>query len=210
MKDYYRILKIPRDASASEIRDAYRRRARSTHPDMSGSENSGAFLDVQEAWETLGAAKSRQAYDQALSRATPAGKPRAEPTRPAAQPRDVPTHPFRSSFDQLWSIVWEDDVLGRRARCMPDFDVVLNSDEAEHGGEVQLSIPVPVRCSWCDGTGYRLIAPCHACAGHGSLCRHTSFRLRIPPGFEGTQIVEVPLTDLGLHQDVITIRVRNM
>jgi molecular chaperone DnaJ len=211
MKDYYRILQVPRNASTSEIREAYRRRARSTHPDALGSEDPSAFLEVQEAWETLGTAKSRHAYDQALARATPVSRrrPRAEPMRPAAQSSDVPSPPFGSLFDQLWSSFWEDDDFGRRGWRTPDFDLVLNRDEAQRGGEVPLSIPIIVRCCSCDGTGRQFVYFCSACAGRGSLRRHTSFRLRIPPGFEGTQLVEIPVTDLPLHQDVITIRVRS-
>ncbi len=64
-KDYYKILGVARDASADDIKKAYRRLARKYHPDVSkeaGAEDK--FKDVNEANEVLGDPKKRAAYDQ--------------------------------------------------------------------------------------------------------------------------------------------------
>ena len=45
---WWNVLGVSRDASPNEIRRAYRKRARETHPDAGGS--NGAFLRVQEAY----------------------------------------------------------------------------------------------------------------------------------------------------------------
>ena len=64
-KDYYAILGVPRDASADDIKKAYRKLAHKYHPDVSkdpaGEER---FKEVAEAYQTLKDAEKRAAYDQ--------------------------------------------------------------------------------------------------------------------------------------------------
>lgn len=64
-KDYYAILGVDRNASAEEIKKAYRRLARKYHPDVSkeaGTEEK--FKDVAEAYNILKDPETRAAYDQ--------------------------------------------------------------------------------------------------------------------------------------------------
>ena len=63
-KDYYQTLGVARDASADDIKHAYRRLARKYHPDL--NKEAGAeerFKEVGEAYEVLGDAEKRAAYD---------------------------------------------------------------------------------------------------------------------------------------------------
>jgi curved DNA-binding protein len=64
-RDYYQVLGVARNASADEIRKAYRKAARKFHPDV--SKESGAeekFKQAQEAYEVLKDPEKRAAYDQ--------------------------------------------------------------------------------------------------------------------------------------------------
>jgi curved DNA-binding protein len=64
-KDYYQVLEVPRNASEADIRKAYRRLARAHHPDLNkqpGAEE--RFKQIGEAYEVLGDAKKRAAYDK--------------------------------------------------------------------------------------------------------------------------------------------------
>jgi curved DNA-binding protein len=64
-QDYYQILGVSRDASAEDIKKAYRRLARKYHPDV--SKEAGAeerFKEVAEAYEVLRDPEKRAAYDQ--------------------------------------------------------------------------------------------------------------------------------------------------
>lgn len=63
--DHYAVLGVPRSASADEIRTAYRRAARATHPDLHPGDASAheRFKRVQLAYEVLGDPARRAAYD---------------------------------------------------------------------------------------------------------------------------------------------------
>ncbi len=60
--DYYKTLGVPRNASADEIKKAYRKLARTHHPDAGGDE--AKFKDINEAYEVLSDEKKRKLYDQ--------------------------------------------------------------------------------------------------------------------------------------------------
>lgn len=57
----YEVLGVSPEASWAELRVAYRRRARQTHPDLGGSAEK--FRAVQDAWERVGSADRRRLYD---------------------------------------------------------------------------------------------------------------------------------------------------
>jgi curved DNA-binding protein len=70
-KDYYEIMGVARDASADEIKRAYRRLARKFHPDVSKEKDAEArFKEVGEAYEVLRDPEKRAAYDQLGRRPT--------------------------------------------------------------------------------------------------------------------------------------------
>ena len=64
-KDYYAIMGVPRDATADQIKQAYRKLARKYHPDVSKESDAEArFKEVGEAYEVLRDPQKRAAYDQ--------------------------------------------------------------------------------------------------------------------------------------------------
>ena len=60
--DYYKTLGVPRDASADDIKKAFRKLAREHHPDAGGDEEK--FKEINEAYEVLSDDKKRKVYDQ--------------------------------------------------------------------------------------------------------------------------------------------------
>jgi molecular chaperone DnaJ len=78
-KDYYKALGVPKDATAAEIKKAYRKLARQYHPDANrgdaskGESNTGGakseekFKEISEAYDTLSDNKTRKEYDEARS-----------------------------------------------------------------------------------------------------------------------------------------------
>ncbi len=72
-KDYYDVLGVSRGADAAEIKKAFRKLARTYHPDINtGAEAEAKFKDVNEAYEVLKDPERRAAYDQ-LGKEPPQG-----------------------------------------------------------------------------------------------------------------------------------------
>ena len=65
-QDHYHLLGIRSDATPAQIRSAYRRAARTHHPDLNPGDTDAAdrFKQVQEAYEVLSDPARRAAYDR--------------------------------------------------------------------------------------------------------------------------------------------------
>lgn len=63
MDALYKILGVPQDASAAQIRQAYKRLAQKHHPDRNGGDNS-AFEPIRKAYKILSDPRTRAAYDR--------------------------------------------------------------------------------------------------------------------------------------------------
>ncbi len=64
--DYYKILGVSRDASAADIKNAYRKLAMQYHPDRNPGDKKAEerFKEINEAYQVLSDPKKRQRYDQ--------------------------------------------------------------------------------------------------------------------------------------------------
>ncbi len=125
---FYDVLEVRSDATADDIRAAYRQLAKEHHPDCRGGSDA-KFAELTEAYAVLRDPGSRRAYDQFLARgrrrprqAAPVPPPEANGRparpRPPAPPRDVLAPARRvSEFAAL---------LGRLAGAgVRELDVVL-------------------------------------------------------------------------------------
>ncbi|MET0144029.1 MAG: J domain-containing protein [Ilumatobacteraceae bacterium] len=92
---HYRTLRVSADATASEIRDAYRRLARVHHPDR-GDAGDDSMAAINEAYRVLGEPSRRAVYDASRrGSAVGGGHPPAGPAVPAPTVSTVPSTPSR-------------------------------------------------------------------------------------------------------------------
>src|SRR5690349_99723 len=64
--DYYKILEVDKNASAEDIKKAYRKLARKLHPDLNPNDKEAhrKFQQINEANEVLSDPEKRKKYDQ--------------------------------------------------------------------------------------------------------------------------------------------------
>jgi curved DNA-binding protein len=152
-KDYYATLGVARDASADDIRKAYRKLAQKYHPDVSKDpEGEEKFKAVAEAYQTLKDPEKRKAYDE-LGASHRAGE-EFRPPPDWEQRFRAANESGGSAFDDLdLGDLFES--LARRGRSRggapprvrgADYEVAvqLTLEQAFHGTQVPLRLGVPV------------------------------------------------------------------
>jgi curved DNA-binding protein len=141
-KDYYEIMGVARDASADDIKRAYRKLARKYHPDVSKEKNAeDRFKEIGEAYEVLRDPEKRAAYD-ALGTRRPGEEFRPPPDwhfdYGAAPGADSGAH--SDFFEQLFGGLGR----GRGSFRSRGFDtagqVEITLEEAYRGTERRLSL----------------------------------------------------------------------
>ncbi|MEO7121845.1 MAG: DnaJ domain-containing protein, partial [Lacisediminihabitans sp.] len=75
-KDFYKVLGVPKDISAADLKKSYRKLARKYHPDSNPGDAAAEakFKEISEAHAVLSDPEQRKEYDQ--MRAMGAGAPR--------------------------------------------------------------------------------------------------------------------------------------
>ena len=120
----YEVLGVTASVSDDQLRKAFRKALRETHPDTGGDPQ--RFTAVQTAWERIGSPEKRAAYDAGHGGASEHGTFTARPARPAQDTRPKPRsygHPGgwrRERF--LWQMrEW----VGRGVTLDDPYDPVL-------------------------------------------------------------------------------------
>jgi len=171
--DYYAILGVQRDASAEEIKKAYRRAAIQYHPDRNpgDAEAEARFKQCAEAYEVLSDPDKRARYDRF-------GK---EGLRGAGM-HDWAHADVRDIFSMFEDVFGFGDLFGgfgggRRRRGGPEpgqslrcfIDVTL--EEVLHGAEKTVRLTRRELCDDCGGTGSASgkRETCSTCRGQGRV-----------------------------------------
>lgn len=140
--DYYAVLGVKKNASAEEIRKAYKKLSRENHPDKKPNDAAASekFKQVQEAWDVLGDAQKRQQYDQFGSAFGPNGPQFQQgPRRGGAGPVD-----FREMFGG--NVDLEDllgGMFGGGAGASPFGPQAGRRGRAAQGANIEAEIEIP-------------------------------------------------------------------
>jgi DnaJ-class molecular chaperone len=223
-KDYYAILGISPQASAEDIKAAYRRLVKEFHPDHHTG-GAGAFRDIQEAYATLGGVGKRRAYDARVAPARAASfvrgrRPPPEPLIPVGRPavdlgemspiRSFATHD--PSLDQLLDWLSLNDVVARRPKSEPiaglTVEITLSRQEAQAGSRVRILVPARARCPVCRGHGGIGTVACHGCRAAGIIEAEVPVVVAFPTGLTQDHAVILPLERLGIRNVCMTVLFR--
>ncbi|MEW6072595.1 MAG: molecular chaperone DnaJ [Planctomycetota bacterium] len=182
-RDYYEVLGVERDASADEVKRAFRKKALEFHPDRN-KENPRAeelFKEAAEAYDVLGDSEKRARYDRlghaAFAQAGAGGGPRF------ATMEDI-FAAFGDIFGGSGGLFGDLFGGGRRRRDGPhpgrDLKIVLDVtlEEIEGGAERTISIKRHEHCDSCSGSGARpgtSPTTCATCHGRGQVHRSQGF-----------------------------------
>ncbi|OED38726.1 molecular chaperone DnaJ [Chromatiales bacterium (ex Bugula neritina AB1)] len=175
-QDYYEVLGVSRDAGDAELKKAYRRLAMKHHPDRNPGDTVAEekFKEAKEAFEILGDAQKRAAYDRfghdGVSNSASGG---AGPGGGA-------------DFSDIFGDVFGDIFGGgggrsrSRARSGSDlqYNLELTLEESVTGLEKTLKIPTQVLCGECTGSGAKpgtKPVTCETCKGMGQVRMQQGF-----------------------------------
>lgn len=161
-RDYYQVLGVDRNATTEEIKKAFRKIARQTHPDMNPDDPEAAarFREAAEAYEVLSNPETRRRYDQGDS----------------FNLEDL-LGGF-GGFDDLLRSVFGEGFFGSgsRRRTQRGRDVLVRKEVplevAAFGGPITVAYKTRVRCPDCQGTGAgpgTRPVTCPECGGSGQI-----------------------------------------
>lgn len=179
-RDYYEVLGVGKNASADELKKAYRRLAVQHHPDRGGDE--AQFKEVSEAYEVLKDDAKRKRYDQFGHAGV--GSSAASDGNPFGGFSGFGQGTENMNFD--FGDLGLGDIFGsffgggqpgggtRRNQRGQDVetDIEITFTQAVFGAQVDLRLNMQATCTHCKGTrtepGYEL-KTCDNCKGSGQV-----------------------------------------
>ncbi len=182
--DYYELLGASRDASADDLKKAYRKLAMKYHPDKNPGDKEAEhkFKEINEAYDVLRDDERRAAYDRFGHAAFEQG---GMGGGPGGFGFDF-TAGFGDIFEEMFG-----EILGGggrrsgggRERAAPRgadlrYDLSISLEEAFKGCEKTIKVASLVACETCNGSGCAAgtsPSTCQMCAGAG--------RVRVQQGF---------------------------
>ncbi|MDO5112496.1 MAG: molecular chaperone DnaJ [Clostridia bacterium] len=170
--DYYEVLGVQKNASADEIKSAYRKMAKKYHPDLNpdSKEAEEKFKEVNEAYEVLSDEQKRAKYDQF-------GHAAFDPASGGGA-YDAGFGDFSDIFSSFFGGASGFGGGGRSSRNGPmaghdlRYNLTITFEEAAFGARKEILVPREENCDACHGTGAKPgtePTTCTACGGTGQM-----------------------------------------
>lgn len=201
-QDYYETLGVGRNASAEEIKKAYRGLAMKYHPDRNSGDSKAEqrFKEISEAYEVLKDGERRAAYDRFGHAAFENG--------PGARGPGGFDFNFASGFADIFDEMFGEVTGGRRGRASSRgadlrYNMEISLEEAFSGKTAQIRVPTSVLCKSCGGSGAEKGSSpvtCATCQGRGRVRAQQGFFTieRTCPSCHGVgRVIEKPCGDCG-------------
>ncbi len=173
-RDYYEVLGVNKSASADEIKSAFRRQAKTCHPDLNPGDKAkeAEFKELNEAYEVLSDPDKRAKYDQfghaAFDQTAGAG----------GNPFTGAGFDFGDLGDIFGSFFGGGASGGSTRQSGPQtgddlrYNLTLSFEEAAFGATKELVVPREEQCETCGGTGAKPGTQperCSVCGGTGQI-----------------------------------------
>jgi molecular chaperone DnaJ len=180
--DYYDILGASKDASAEDLKKAYRKLAMKYHPDRNPDDKEAEqkFKELNEAYDVLKDEQRRAAYDRYGHAAFENGM--GGGGHPGAGPGGFD---FASGFADIFDEMFGDFAggAGRRGPAAGRgsdlrLNLEISLEEAFKGKKATVNVPSSVACDTCSGTGSKggaQPATCGTCGGIGKVRAQQGF-----------------------------------
>src|SRR3989344_2193048 len=176
--DYYKILGVPRVASADEIKKAYRKLAHQHHPDKKGG-NEVKFKEINEAYQVLSDTQKRTQYDQ-FGQVPPGGFGSGGNPFGGAQGGfggfDFSQGDFGDVFDMFGDLFGRGRSGSRSSDTNrgADLEIALEIDfrDSIRGAEKKIEFTADEKCQECEGRGAEKgssLKQCAKCHGRGQI-----------------------------------------
>jgi molecular chaperone DnaJ len=182
-RDYYDVLGVGKNASADEIKKAFRRKAVELHPDKEGGDEA-KFKEVNEAYEVLKDQQKRQRYDQfghaGVGGASGGGNPFEGFQGFGGQGQNINFDFGDLGLGDIFGSFFgggQQQQRGRQARGRDvEARVDVSFEDAVFGTEAKLELNLDDTCAHCKGTtvepGHEL-KTCDQCGGSGQVVTAT-------------------------------------
>jgi molecular chaperone DnaJ len=186
----YDTLGVPKNASADEIKKAYRKLAREHHPDASGGDEA-RFKEIQGAYDVLSDPEKRQQYDAFGSANGRMGSGFGDGGGPQFADFDL-----SDLFGGLFGGGRQRGPVAERGADL-EAHATISFEDSLRGAEVRVPVELETACRTCGGTGaepgtaptvcpqcggrgvtsdshglFALSHPCPRCRGNGTIVEH--------------------------------------
>ena len=190
-RDYYESLGVSRDASAAELKKAFKKKAMKYHPDRNPDDPkaSDKFKEAAEAYDVLSDSQKKSAYDQ-FGHSGVEGMGGGGPNFNDVNINDI--------FGDIFGDVFGTRSSSRRTRRGSDlqYNLDLSLKEAVLGIQKKIKIPSHKSCNDCNGSGaangsspsvcsncngagqvrlqqgfFSVQQPCSSCSGSGQIIK---------------------------------------
>lgn len=181
-RDYYDILGVSKNASADEVKKAYRKSAMKYHPDRNpnNKEAESKFKEASEAYEVLKDEQKKSAYDQYGHDAFSQGGGGGQQGGQGFDGFDF--NDIFSNFSDIFGEGGGGRQGRRRSSAVRGSDVRYNLEisleEAYRGVAEKISFTIPTSCEPCKGSGAKSgekPQDCGTCGGSGKVRAQQGF-----------------------------------